>query len=225
RELRDKGRNYSEAEKNRLLDRHLEILRAILPLHRTLADRGQVELTTTPFFHPILPLLLDKKLAREAMPDIKLPRYTGGYHEDAAVQVRRAVEQHAQIFGSSPAGMWPAEGSVCQAMLPLLAQHGIRWLAADEEILSASTHGFVSRDNRGHVRNPDQMYRPYKVAEGGHELAIVFRDHALSDMIGFHYQRSDPITAADDFIQHLRSIGQAVTGTQPALVSIILDGE
>jgi alpha-amylase/alpha-mannosidase (GH57 family) len=225
RELRDKGRHFTEEEKDRLLDKHLEILRSIIPLHQRLADNGQVELTTTPYYHPILPLLLDKKLAREALPEIKLPRYTGGYPEDAAIHVRRAIEQHGQIFGKPPQGMWPAVGSVCQTMLPLLAQHGIRWIATDEEILSASTHGFVSRDNRGHVRNPDQMYRPYKVAEAGHELAIVFRDHALSDMIGFHYQRSDPMTAADDFVQHLRSIGQAVTGTQPAFVSIILDGE
>ena len=225
RELRDKGHHFSEAEKNWLLDKHLEILRAIIPLHQKLADTGQVELTTTPYYHPILPLLLDKKLAREAMPDVKLPRYAGGYPEDAATHVRRAVEQHTQLFGKPPQGMWPAEGSVCQTMLPLLAQHGIRWIATDEEILSASTHGFVSRDNRGYVRNPDQMYRPYKVAEAGQELAIVFRDHALSDMIGFHYQRSEPVAAADDFVQHLRSIGQAVTGNQPALVSVILDGE
>jgi hypothetical protein len=122
--------------------------------------------------------------------------------------------------------MWPAEGSVCQVMLPLLAQHGIRWIATDEEILSRSTQGFVSRDNRGHVRNPDQMYRPYKVVEAGHELGIVFRDHALSDRIGFHYQRSEPEAAADDFLGHLRGIGQAVTaGGPPALVSVILDGE
>jgi alpha-amylase/alpha-mannosidase (GH57 family) len=225
RELRDKGAHFTEVEKNWLLDQHLEILRAIIPLHQKLAETGQVELTTTPYYHPILPLLLDKKLAREAMPDVKLPRYAGGYPEDAAVHVRRAVEQHTQLFGKPPLGMWPSEGSVCQAMLPLLAQHGIRWIATDEEILSASTHGFVSRDNRGYVRNPDQMYRPYKVAEAGQELAIVFRDHALSDMIGFHYQRSEPVAAAEDFIRHLRSIGQAVSGNQPALVSVILDGE
>ena len=190
-----------------------------------MADSGQIELTTTPYFHPILPLLLDKKLAREAMPDAKLPRYSGGYPEDAGVHVRRAVEQHAQIFGSPPKGMWPAEGSVCQAMLPLLAQHGFRWLATDEGILSQSTQGFVSRDNRGHVRNPDHLYRAYKVAEAGHELGIVFRDHALSDMIGFHYQRSEPVAAAEDFVHHLRAIGQAVKGNGPALVPVILDGE
>src|SRR5206468_8953828 len=153
-----------------------------------LAERGQVELTTTPFYHPILPLLLDKKLAREAMPEVKLPRYTGGYPDDAEVHVRRAVEQHARLFGKAPAGMWPAEGSVCQPMLPLLARHGVRWIATDEEVLGESTHGFVGRDAHGHVRNPDRMYRPYKVREADSELSVVFRDHALSDRIGFRYQ-------------------------------------
>jgi alpha-amylase/alpha-mannosidase (GH57 family) len=223
--LWEKGRGFTEAEKNFVLDKHLEILREVIPLHRKLAESGQVELTTTPFYHPILPLLLDKKLAREAMPDVKLPRYAGGYPEDAAVQVRRAVEFHAQTFGKPPRGMWPAEGSVCQSMIPLLVQHGLRWIATDEEILSQSTQGFVSRDHHGHVQNPDRMYRPYTVREANKELGIVFRDHGLSDGIGFHYQRSDPIEAADDFVGHLLAIGKAVESEQPALVSVILDGE
>jgi alpha-amylase/alpha-mannosidase (GH57 family) len=221
-----KGRFFTEAEKDLLLGKHLEILKRVLPLHRQLAESGQVELTTTPYFHPILPLLFDKKLAREAMPDVKLPQYTGGYHDDAAVHVRRAVEQHARVFGAPPRGMWPAEGSVCQPMLPLLHQHGIRWIATDEEILGASTQGFVGRDGKGHVINPDRMYRPYKVREGDHELGIVFRDHALSDMIGFHYQGGQAEESADDFVMRLRAIAQAVgNGETPALVSVILDGE
>jgi alpha-amylase/alpha-mannosidase (GH57 family) len=225
RELRQKGKNYTEEDKRLVLDKHLEILRAIIPLHRKLADSGQIELTTTPYFHPILPLLLDKKLAREAMPEVKLPRYTGGYPEDAAVHVRRAVEQHTAIFGAPPRGMWPAEGGVCQSMIPLLAQHGIKWIATDEEILSQSTQGFVSRDAQGQVRNAELLYRPYRVREGEHELGIVFRDHALSDMIGFHYQRSSGKDAADDFIRHLHGIHQAANHDQPALVSVVLDGE
>jgi alpha-amylase/alpha-mannosidase (GH57 family) len=224
-ELQAKGRNYTEAEKNWVLDKHLDILRQILPLHKKLADSGQIELTTTPFYHPILPLLLDKKLAREAMPDVKLPRFTGGYPEDAAVHVQRAVELHARIFGAPPRGLWPAEGGVCQSMLPLLAQHGIRWLAADEEILSQATQGFVSRGEHGHVRNPEHLYRPYKVKEGTSELAVVFRDHALSDMIGFQYQRSSGEDAADDFERHLTSVGASVRMGRPPLVSVILDGE
>jgi alpha-amylase/alpha-mannosidase (GH57 family) len=225
RSLRDKGRHYTEADKNWLLDKHLEILRAILPLHLQLAESGQVELTTSPFFHPILPLLFDKRLAREAMPEIKLPRHAGGYPEDAEVHVRRAVEEHSRVFGAAPRGVWPAEGAVCQAMLPLLAEHGFRWLATDEEILGHSTQGFISRDSRGHIRNPDRMYRPYRVVEGGRELAIVFRDHILSDLIGFHYQRGEPVASAEDFVTRVRSIGQVVEGTGPALVSVILDGE
>jgi alpha-amylase/alpha-mannosidase (GH57 family) len=225
RTLRDKARYFTEDEKNALLDKHLEILRRVIPLHRELATRGQIELTTTPYFHPILPLLFDKKLAREAMPDAKLPRYVGGYPEDAALHVRRGVEQHEAVFGEKPRGMWPAEGSVCQSMLPLLAEHGIRWIATDEEILSAATHGFVSRDGQGHVRNPERLYRPYKVREGNAELGIVFRDHALSDLIGFHYQRSDPQAAADHFLGCLRGIGASINTGEPALVSVILDGE
>jgi alpha-amylase/alpha-mannosidase (GH57 family) len=226
RELRDKGRSFTEAEKGRLLEKHLEILRQIIPLHQRLAAEGQVELTTTPFYHPILPLLLDKKLAREALPDVKLPRYAGGNSEDAECHVRRAVEFHTRLFGAAPRGMWPAEGSVCQAMLPLLARHGVRWIATDEEILGQSTQGFIGRDHHGHVRNPDRMYRPYRVEEEGAALSIVFRDHALSDRIGFHYQRSDPDAAADDFLHHVDNIRRAVSdGDNPALVSVILDGE
>ncbi len=225
RGLRDQGRSFTEEDKTALLDKHLEILRQVVPLHKQLADSGQVELTTTPFYHPILPLLFDKKLAREAMPDVKLPRYTGGYLEDAELHVRRAVEFHTRTFGTPPRGMWPAEGSVCQAMLPLLARHGIEWIATDEEVLNASLHGAVSRDGKGHVRDPAKLYRPYSVREGDAKLGIVFRDHALSDLIGFHYQRSDPNAAADSFVASLHGIGQAVHSDEPALVNVILDGE
>src|SRR5262249_17914572 len=110
-------------------------------------------------------------------------------------------------------------------MIPLLAEHGIRWIATDEEILSQATQGFISRDEQGMVRNAELLYRPYKVKEGNHELNIVFRDHALSDMIGFHYQRSRGEEAGKDFLKHLDAIHKAVNGDQPALVSVILDGE
>jgi alpha-amylase/alpha-mannosidase (GH57 family) len=225
RSLRDKGRFFAEHDKQVVVQKHRDILKQIIPLHKKLQDNGQVELTTTPFFHPILPLLYDKKLARQAQPDVKLPRYTGGYPEDAAIHVRRAVEQHAKIFGGAPRGMWPAEGSVCQEMIPLLAQHGIEWIATDEEVLSESMQGFVRRDAAGHVINAPYLYRPYRVQQGDASLSIVFRDHALSDMIGFHYQRSPGPDAADDFLRHLHNLRQALDPEQPALVSVILDGE
>jgi len=224
-ELKAKGRRYTEDDKTWLLDRQRQLLGEIIPLHRRLAERGQVELTTTPFYHPIIPLLLDKRLALEAMPDCTLPAFKDGYPEDAEIHVRRAVERHSAVFGAPPRGMWPSEGSVCQAMIPLLARHGIEWIATDEEILGQSLGGKVGRDGRGHVRNPELLYRPWRVSEGGHGLDVVFRDHALSDQVGFHYQRSPGPAAAADFLGKLHAIGDACRGQSEVLVPVILDGE
>ncbi|MDR3636766.1 MAG: glycoside hydrolase family 57 protein [Isosphaeraceae bacterium] len=224
-EFRAKGRRYSEEEKQWLLDKQRDLLGQIIPLHRKLADRGQVELTTTPFYHPILPLLLDKRLAREAMPDVNLPGYRDGYPEDAEVHVRRAVESHRRQFGESPRGMWPSEGSVCPEIIPLLARHGIQWIATDEEILGCSLNGKVGRDGRGHVRHPELLYRAWRAEEAGHEIAMVFRDHSMSDQVGFHYQRSPGEAAAGDFLAKLHAIGDACRQNPATLVPVILDGE
>src|SRR5262249_4922407 len=148
-------------------------------------------------------------LAREAMPEVALPTHWGGYPEDAAAQVRLAIESHVRHFGERPRGMWPSEGSVCQALVPLLADHGIEWIATDEEILSCSTNGRVGRDGRGYVRHPELLYRAWKVREAGSELAILFRDHSMSDLVGFHYQRSAGPVAAADFLGKLHAIGDA----------------
>lgn len=228
REFQAKGRHYTEEDKTWLLSKQLQLLGEVIPMHRKLRERGQVELTTTPFYHPILPLLYDKRLAREAMPQVPLPRYLVSYAEDAVLHVRRAVEFHERVFGEKPRGMWPAEGSVCQQMIPDLASAGIEWIASDEEILRQSTQGQVHRDAEGHVNHPERLYRPYRLAEGSSEMNIVFRDHALSDLIGFHYYRSPAVKAADDFVGKVQAIAKAAKqrdGSRPAMVSVILDGE
>ena len=215
-EFRDKGRGWTEAEKQWLLDRQMSLLREVVPLHRELMERGQLELTTTPFYHPILPLLCDKRLARRAMPNVTLPTHLEGYAEDAREHVRLAVEYHEKLFGQKPRGMWPSEGSVCQGIIPSIAEAGIQWIATDEEILSCSTDGWVSRDGNGYLRNPEMLYRPWRVEEGkAAQLQIVFRDHAVSDQIGFHYQRlRERITPSDDFFaRKFEAIGNA-TGAQ-----------
>ncbi len=223
-EFRRKGRNYSEDDKCWFLNRQLELLAQVVPLHRALAEGGQIELTTTPYFHPILPLLLDRSCAREAMPDAPLPPFRGGREEDVDWHLRAAVSSHERRFGARPRGMWPSEGSVSQALIPRLAQNGIEWIATDEEILSCSTGGMISRDGRGHVRRPELLYRPWRLGESGAELSVIFRDHALSDQVGFHYQRSPGHAAAADFLDKLHRIGDACPHDAP-LVPVILDGE
>jgi alpha-amylase/alpha-mannosidase (GH57 family) len=230
-ELRDflsKGRNWSEKDKEWLLDKQLDILRQVIPLHRQLAESGQVELTTSPFYHPILPLLWDKRSARQAMPGCNLPKALDSYKEDVSVHLTRAVEFHRNLFGAPPAGLWPSEGSVAQQIVAAIAEAGIEWIATDEEILAESTNGWVSRDGHGHMRHPEMLFRPWRVEDGDRRLQIVFRDHALSDLIGFHYQRSDPTHAAGDLLGRIEGIARAVephNSGRPALVPIILDGE
>ena len=165
--LRKKGHSFIEEEKTWLLAKQMELLAEIIPLHRKLATAGQIELTTTPFYHPILPLLIDKRLARQAMPHVELPRHLEGYAEDAVTHVRRAVEYHTRVFGSKPVGMWPSEGSVAPAIVPILAAAGIEWIATDEEILVRSTEGWIARDAQGMVQRPEMFYRPWRVEEGG----------------------------------------------------------
>ena len=111
-------------------------------------------------------------------------------------------------------------------MVPTLAEAGIEWIAADEEILSRSTDGRVARDVNGFHSNPEMLYRPWRIEEKGQQLQILFRDHAMSDQIGFHYQHVPADRAVDDFLGKLEGIGRATAGsTRPSLVSIILDGE
>lgn len=228
RAFRQKGRFWTETEKHWLLEKQREILKAIIPLHRELVAGGQVELTTTPFFHPILPLLFDKRSARQAMPGCELPKYLDSYRQDAILQIERAVKYHTELFGKAPVGMWPSEGSVSQEIIPAIAAAGIQWIATDEEILSHSLGGQVARDSQGYLRQPELLYRPWQVEEQGQQLQMVFRDHGLSDLIGFHYQRSQPAHAASDLLGRVEAIGRSVgerVGNRPTLVSIVLDGE
>lgn len=227
-EFKQKGRNYTEQDKAWLLDKQMEILRQVIPLHRELAEQGQVELTTTPFYHPILPLLVDKRLARQAMPEVMLPANLESYMDDARRHLEQGVAMHKKVFGMQPKGMWPSEGSVCQEIISAIADVGIKWIATDEEILACSSDGWVSRDGQGYLRNPEMLYRPWRVSDKGKQLQIIFRDHAMSDQIGFHYQRFDADHAADDFIGKLQAIGNATGGNaghRPSLVNITLDGE
>ena len=229
REFREKGRHWTEAEKEWFLDRQRDLVGEVIPIHKELMEGGQVELTTTPMYHPILPLLWNKESAREAMPGCPMPQYTQRYEEDARVQIDRGVAYFEECFGAKPAGMWPSEGSVSQAILPAIADAGIRWIATDEEILAQSTGGKVSRDGRGHIRSPELLFRPWSLNPGGgREMAAVFRDHAMSDGVGFNYQRMDPRHAADDLLGKVIGIRDACAaggGDRPPLVPVILDGE
>lgn len=225
-----KGKDFNEEDKQIVLAEHVRLIQQVIPIHRELQDAGQIEVTMTPFAHPILPLLVTTDLAREALPDVELPRERFVYGQDAAAQIALGVQLYEAHFGRPPRGMWPAEGSVAQEIVTLVAQNGIQWMASDEGVL-ANSLGMTSftRDANGVVVQADTLYRPYYVqGKRGGPVAIVFRDIVLSDKVGFTYSGLKGSIAAADFIQRIHAIRQALleSGAKgPHLVSVILDGE
>jgi alpha-amylase/alpha-mannosidase (GH57 family) len=230
--LIEKGQNFTRADIDLILHKQRELLSRVIPRYRQLNEGGQIELTTSPYYHPILPLLIDLEMARRASPRLPLPGRPFQRVEDAIEQLRLAVEAHKANFGRVPCGVWPSEGAVCPELLPVLQRHGVRWFATDEAILARSIGVGIERDAFGHVSNPHVLYQPYTVLPGvdrpinGHPVAAIFRDRALSDRIGFVYQNMPGKDAADDLIGRLRTIRERLNDADhPYLVSIILDGE
>ena len=234
RDLIQKDRSFSEDDQAFVLARQREVLGEVIGLHRRLQDDGIIEISTSPFYHPILPLLCNMEDARVALPDTPLPVGWTPLVEDAREQLARAVAQYETLFGRRPTGLWPSEGSVSPAMLPLVAEQGFRWLATDEQILARSIVENFDRDNGNEnedestTEDPmvaaEKLYQPYQARTPHGELALVFRDRQLSDLIGFEYQRWDSHHAVQDFLGRLRSIGRRVESPS-ALVPVILDGE
>ena len=228
RALVTKGRGFSEDDKAVLREVELELLNNVIPEYRDAADRGQIELSASPFYHPILPLLCDTDVYLRTHPDARRPRQPFRRPEDAAEQLDRASACHARLFGERPVGLWPSEGSVSDAMVPLVDAAGFRWMATDELILARTLGITFSRDSRGQVEQPDRLYTPYRVCAGGATVACTFRDHVLSDLIGFTYSGWAAEAAADDFVARLVEAGRRYaerTGGEEALIPIILDGE
>ena len=229
RALVEKGEGFTLADIRTIADRQREIIGRILPFYRQLQSRGQIELTTSPYYHPVLPLLVDSNSAREASPDLPLPHPPFAHPEDAAEQIRRAIAFHREHFGRDPQGMWPPEGAVGQGMLHLVPR-SIRWLASDEGVLARSLGIHIQRDEHGHVSNPEVLYQPYRLGASSTQQAIIFRDRVLSDRIGFVYKGWAGREAAEDLVgrlHHIRAeLGRSLADEEgPYLVSIILDGE
>ena len=227
RSLVEKGRHFTEDDKALLRRVELEILRSVVPEYRDAAARGQVELATSPFYHPILPLLCDSNVFLRTHPDSRMPRERFAHPEDALEQLTRAVALHEQLFGARPRGLWPSEGSVSDAMVPLVAEAGFEWMATDEEILSRTLGQRLARDGHGHVEQPHLLYRAYRVGAFGRDVACGFRDHTLSDLIGFTYASWPPVAAAEDFVGRLEEAGRRLlsSGGEEATIFVILDGE
>jgi len=215
--LEAKGRAYGDEDLRLVVDRHRRACARVVPLWKKLAARGQVELSSSPYYHPIIPLLCDTDTARRAQPQLPLPTVALRAPEDARAHVARGIATHQRVFGVKPRGMWPPEGSVSPEALAVYADAGIEWLATDEgnlwRSLAASGVGAPARGD---------LYRAWRTAG----VDVLFRDREMSDRIGFAYALGDARPAVEDLLGRARhAASQSTAPAGAAVVPIFLDGE
>jgi alpha-amylase/alpha-mannosidase (GH57 family) len=212
--LMRKGSGFTATDRAELFALIASLLRDLLPRWRQLAQSGQIELSSTPAFHPIGPLLIDFATARER--DATLPLPAASRYPDGAARfdthVVAALDSHARRFGQAPAGLWPAEGALCDGTLAAFARRGVRWTASGHAVLAGSVPAGRADAHRG-----------WRVGDAG--PVCFFRDDRLSDLIGFEYSRWHGEEAAAHFVGELERIAEAAPDDAPPVVSVILDGE
>ena len=219
-ELVKKALDFTTSEVEKVISEQLKIMQAIIPLHRYLQESGQIEVSTTPFFHPILPLLVDTDRATIDRPGATFPNRFN-YPQDAAAQVDLAVDFYIKRFGREPRGMWAAEGTVSQFVIPFFAHRSIDWIASDGGVLARS--GRFGYD----IEKPDVLCQPYRAEEDDFALSIFFRDSKLSDAIGFRFQNfTDQKQAARQFLDEIKErFARRLEFAGDRVLTVVLDGE
>jgi len=229
-ELVRKGRNYTLEDQRFVIASERELLGRVLPAHAEAAKKGLIEISASPFYHPILPLVCDTQMGAVSSPGLPLPQNRYRHPEDAREQLQRGLDLHEKVFGVRPHGVWPSEGSVSDEALAIAHQLGVQWMATDEGVLGRSLGTNFSRDGYGHL-NSDLAHRLYTIyryedANADTRMNLLFRDHTLSDLIGFVYSGMPPQDAANNLIHKIKESAQPVLASgKDAVVPIILDGE
>src|SRR5712671_1010376 len=226
--LIQKERNYSLDDQSFVIKRERELLGKVLPAYADAAKNGSIEISATPFYHPILPLVCDTNEGAVSSPGLPLPQNRFRHPEDAREQLVRALDLHQQVFGLRPQGVWPSEGSVSEEALAIAHSLGVKWMATDEGVLGRSTGVFFQRDGNGRLpaHLAERLYNIHCYENGQTAMHMVFRDHTISDLIGFVYSGMDPKEAAAHLLRNIKGAAEPVLSQgRDAVVSVILDGE
>ncbi len=223
--LRIKDRDFTEADKEILITAQLELVAKVIPKYRELADRGQAELTFSPYYHPILPLICHVDSARTASPQIRLPERHFSHREDAEGQIEIGLTSFERVMGVRPRGMWPSEMAVGESVASLAVHAGVDWFISDDEVLARSIETHLARDGDGRLTQPELLYQPWSMERDGGQVDMVFRDSLLSNLIGFDYHRMYAQDAVRDLMTRLRRIRDQQGEERDFLVVIALDGE
>jgi len=227
-ELVRKGHNYSLEDQRFVVAAERELLGRVVPVHADAAKRGSIEISTSPFYHPILPLICDTQAGAVSSPGLPLPQNRYRHPEDAREQLLRGLDFHEKVFGMRPRGVWPSEGSVSEEVLAIAHRLGVQWMATDEGVLGRTLGIHFSRDGQGRLSSDlaHRLYTIHRYENADSRMNMIFRDHTLSDLIGFVYSGMPPQEAANNLIQKIKESAQPLLSHgQDAMVPIILDGE
>ena len=226
--LIQKERNFSLDDQSFVIKRERELLAKVSPVYADAAKKGSIEISATPFYHPILPLVCDTNAGGVSTPGLPLPQNRFRHPEDAREQLVRALDLHQEVFGVRPKGVWPSEGSVSEEAIAIAHSLGVKWMATDEGVLGRSTGVFFQRDGNGRLpaHLAERLYTIHRYESGQTAMHMVFRDHTISDMIGFVYSGMDPGDAARHLLHNIQEAARPVLAQgRDAVVSVILDGE
>ena len=223
-----KGRKFSRQDQEFVTAKQRQIMAAVLPAYAAAARKGRIEISTSPFYHPILPLVCDTDQGAVSHPGLRLPQTAYRHPEDAREQLVRGLDLHQRVFDTRPVGVWPSEGSVSEQVLEIACRCGVRWMATDEGVLGRTLNFNFARDGHGHLASGghERLYAPYVYEKGPVRMHLLFRDHILSDLIGFLYSGLEAKNAANHFVSSIKEAAEPVLRQgKDALVAVILDGE
>jgi alpha-amylase/alpha-mannosidase (GH57 family) len=227
-ELIGKGRDFSLKDQEQVIQVQQDFLAKVLPAYAAAGKRGAIEISSSPFYHPILPLICDTNEGAVSHHGLTLPAQRFSHPEDAREQITRGLDLHERVFGARPRGMWPSEGSVSNEALAIAHDLGVKWMATDEGVLCRSLGSVFERDGTGRLdaAAASQLYQVFRWQQRDAEMNLLFRDHSLSDLIGFVYSGVPAQEAADDFLCRVKQAAEPVLAKgRTAVVPVILDGE
>ncbi len=223
-----KGRGFSLEDQHFVIAQQRELVDKVLPAHAEAAKEGRIEISTSPFYHPILPLVCDTNQGAASSPGLALPQNRFRYPEDAREQLLRGLDLHEKVFGLRPQGVWPSEGSVSEEVLTIAQDLGVRWMATDEGVLGRSLGVNFGRDGSGRLSDPaaEKLYTIHRFEKDATQMHMIFRDHTISDLVGFVYSGMPPQDAAHHLMENIQRAAEPVLHHgKDAVIPVILDGE
>lgn len=225
--LLEKSKDFTFEDRLEIIELHRKIIRMIIPAYKEFSEKGKIEITTSPFYHPIIPIMLDMKSSQKNLSTVDSTLYSLNLEDDARIQTKSALDRLEEIFGTRPKGIWPSEHCVSPQTLEIFKELGAEWTISDEGILTNSINLEFVRDFKGHPEDPYFLTKSYKYKTKNSDIKVIFRDSVIPKLISFEYANHDPKVAANDLYDRIKVIQNKLQSSPDKhhLLTIAMDGE